>query len=45
MFAVTNNGDAYVTDVTAKAGVADGRWSAGAAFGDYDGDGFADLMW
>jgi hypothetical protein len=24
--------------------VADGRWSAGASFGDYDGDGFVDLM-
>lgn len=31
-------------DVTAKAGVRDGRWSTGAAFGDYDGDGFVDLM-
>ena len=39
-----NNGDGTFTDVTAKAGVADGRWSAGAAFGDYDGDGFLDLM-
>jgi len=24
--------------------VADGRWSTGAAFGDYDGDGLVDLM-
>ena len=39
-----NNGDGTFTDVTAKAGVADGRWSAGASFGDYDGDGFVDLM-
>jgi hypothetical protein len=39
-----NNHDGTFTDVTAKAGVADGRWSAGAAFGDYDGDGFLDLM-
>ena len=39
-----NNGDGTFTDVTKKAGVADGRWSAGAAFGDYDGDGFVDLM-
>jgi hypothetical protein len=39
-----NNGDGSFTDVTFKAGVADGRWSTGAAFGDYDGDGFLDLM-
>ena len=39
-----NNHDGTFTDVTAKAGVADGRWSTGAAFGDYDGDGFLDLM-
>ena len=39
-----NNGDGTFTDVTKKAGVADGRWSAGAAFGDYDGDGFLDLV-
>jgi hypothetical protein len=39
-----NNGDGTFTDVTAKAGVADGRWSAGASFGDYDGDGFVDLV-
>src|SRR5258708_5540600 len=39
-----NNGDGTFTDVTVRAGVADGRWSTGAAFGDYDGDGFVDLM-
>src|SRR5438270_13289362 len=39
-----NNGDGTFTDVTAKAGVADGRWSTGAAFGDYDGDGLVDLI-
>jgi len=39
-----NNGDGTFTDVTAKAGVADGRNSMGAAFGDYDNDGFVDLM-
>jgi enediyne biosynthesis protein E4 len=39
-----NNGDGTFTDVTAKAGVADGHNSMGAAFGDYDNDGFVDLM-
>ena len=39
-----NNGDGTFTDVTAKAGVADGRNSMGAAFGDYDNDGFVDLI-
>ena len=39
-----NNGDGTFTDVTAKAGVADGRNSTGATFGDYDNDGFVDLM-
>jgi len=39
-----NNGDGTFTDVTAKAGVRDGRFSTGAAFGDYDGDGLLDLM-
>jgi hypothetical protein len=39
-----NNGDGTFTDVTATAGVADGRYSTGAAFGDYDGDGFLDLF-
>ena len=34
--------DGTFTDVTAKTGLADGRWSTGAAFGDYDGDGNAD---
>ena len=29
----TNNGDGTFTDVTKEARVADGRWSAGAAFG------------
>ena len=32
------------TDVTAKAGVGDDRNSTGAAFGDYDNDGYVDLM-
>jgi enediyne biosynthesis protein E4 len=39
-----NNGDGTFTDVTKRAGVADGRWSTGASFGDYDGDGYVDLM-
>ena len=39
-----NNGIGTFTDVTASAGVADGRNSMGAAFGDYDNDGFVDLM-
>ncbi len=40
-----NNGDGTFTDVTASAGVAGNNlvWSAGAAFGDYDNDGYLDL--
>jgi len=39
-----NNGDGTFTDVTKKAGLANSSsWSTGAAFGDYDGDGFLDL--
>ncbi len=39
-----NNGDGTFSDVTAKAGVGGGDiWHAGAAFADYDGDGFVDL--
>ena len=40
-----NNGDGTFTDVTAQAGVAGSQlvWSAGAAFGDYDNDGYLDL--
>jgi hypothetical protein len=39
-----NNGDGTFTDVTAKAGVAGNNiWAGGAAFGDYDNDGFLDL--
>jgi len=39
-----NNGDGTFTDVTEKAGVAGGNiWHAGAAFGDYDNDGYLDL--
>ncbi|MCU1260417.1 MAG: ASPIC/UnbV [Bryobacterales bacterium] len=39
-----NNGNGTFTDVTHRAGLAGGNiWHAGAAFGDYDGDGFVDL--
>jgi hypothetical protein len=37
-------GDVTFTDVAAKAGVADPRWSTGAAFGDYNNDGRLDLF-
>jgi hypothetical protein len=40
-----NNGDGTFTDVTKAAGLAnDSQWATGAAFGDYDGDGWADLF-
>jgi hypothetical protein len=40
-----NNGDGTFTDVTKEAGLAsDAGWATGAAFGDYDGDGWADLF-
>jgi hypothetical protein len=39
-----NNGDGTFTDVTDKAGVAAGGWSAGAAWLDYDRDGRLDLF-
>jgi enediyne biosynthesis protein E4 len=40
-----NNGGATFTDVTREAGLgADTMWAMGAAFGDYDGDGLADLF-
>jgi hypothetical protein len=40
-----NNGDGTFTDVTKAAGLsADTQWATGAAFGDYDGDGWADLF-
>ena len=39
-----NNGNGTFTEVGASAGVAGaGEWSTGAAFGDYDGDGWLDL--
>jgi enediyne biosynthesis protein E4 len=40
-----NNGDGTFTDATKSAGLgADTAWATGAAFGDYDGDGWADLF-
>lgn len=40
-----NNGDGTFTDVTKSAGLGyDRMWSTGAAFGDYDKDGWADLF-
>src|ERR1700739_931868 len=40
-----NNGDGTFTDVTKESGLAsDTGWATGAAFGDYDNDGFADLF-
>jgi hypothetical protein len=40
-----NNGDGTFTDVTKAAGLGgDSQWATGAAFGDYDGDGWADLF-
>ena len=39
-----NNGNGTFTDVTQKAGVAAGGWSASAGFFDYDNDGHLDLF-
>ena len=39
-----NNGDGTFADVTARAGVAGGGWSASAGFVDYDNDGRLDLF-
>ncbi|MGB9206481.1 MAG: CRTAC1 family protein [Terriglobales bacterium] len=40
-----NNHDGTFTDVTAKAGVANPtEWGTSAAFGDYDNDGYLDLV-
>jgi hypothetical protein len=40
-----NNGDGTFTDVTKSSGLgADSGWATGAAFGDYDRDGWADLF-
>jgi enediyne biosynthesis protein E4 len=40
-----NNGNGTFTDVTRQAGLGkDSQWATGAAFGDYDGDGWVDLF-
>ena len=40
-----NNGDGTFTDVTQAAGLGgDTKWATGAAFGDYDKDGWSDLF-
>ena len=40
-----NNGDGTFTDVTKQTGLdKDDGWATGAAFGDYDNDGWADLF-
>jgi hypothetical protein len=40
-----NNGNGTFTDVTREAGLGkDSQWATGAAFGDYDGDGWVDLF-
>lgn len=39
-----NNGNGTFTDVTTRAGVAAGGWSASAGFFDYDNDGALDLF-
>ena len=40
-----NNGDGTFTDATKASGLgSDTGWATGAAFGDYDGDGWADLF-
>jgi hypothetical protein len=40
-----NNGDGTFTDVTKPSGLSsDSGWATGASFGDYDGDGWADLF-
>jgi enediyne biosynthesis protein E4 len=39
-----NNHDGTFTDVAAKAGVTNERWGTGVAVGDYDNDGWPDLL-
>jgi enediyne biosynthesis protein E4 len=40
-----NNGDGTFTDVTKQSGLSsDSGWATGAAFGDYDNDGWVDLF-
>jgi hypothetical protein len=39
-----NNHDGTFTNVTAKAGVSNGRWGFGVAIADYDNDGWPDIF-
>jgi len=39
-----NNGNGTFTDVTKQTGLKDPYWASGAAFGDYDGNGWDDLF-
>jgi hypothetical protein len=39
-----NNRNGTFTDVTAKAGLDNGRWGEGVAVGDFDGDGYPDIF-
>ncbi|MDA1113052.1 MAG: FG-GAP-like repeat-containing protein [Planctomycetota bacterium] len=39
-----NNGDGTFTDVAVEAGVTNHRFARGTAFGDYDNDGYPDLV-
>jgi hypothetical protein len=41
---VHHNHDGTFTDVTQKAGVGNGRWGYGCTVGDYDNDGWPDLV-
>src|SRR5438270_1030589 len=42
--ALYRNDGGHFTNITRRAGLADAGWSASAAFGDFDRDGFVDLF-